>query len=130
MAGPIARGELDVTVLSLASILVLVVLVVLVLPEGTLSKVGARVPSKKARAGREDLDDRCARVASRYELTPRELDVLKLLARGRTLSVVARELSIAEGTARTHMGHIYAKLDVHKQQELIDLVEGERGDGE
>lgn len=129
-AGPVVRGEMDVTTLSLASILVLVVLVVLVLPEGTLSKVGARVPSKRARAGREDLDDRCACVAARYELTPRELDVLKLLARGRTLSVVARELSIAEGTARTHMGHIYAKLDVHKQQELIDLVEGERGDGE
>lgn len=69
--------------------------------------------------------DRCARVAARYELTPRELDVLKLLARGRTLGVVARELGIAEGTARTHMGHIYTKLDVHRLQELIDLVEAE-----
>ena len=48
-----------------------------------------------------------------------------LIARGRTLGVVSRELNIAEGTARTHMGHIYAKLGVHRQQELIDLVEAE-----
>ena len=74
------------------------------------------------------LERRCAVVARRCELTPRERDVLKLLARGRTLGVVARELSIAEGTARTHMGHIYAKLGVHKQQELIDLVEAADGD--
>ncbi len=125
VSGPVARGEADVTVLSLASILVLVVLVVLVLPEGTLLKVGASGRLKKARAGGDALGDRCARVAARYELTPRELDVLKLLARGRTLGVVARELGIAEGTARTHMGHIYAKLDVHRLQELIDLVEAE-----
>ena len=122
-------GTLDMSALALMCILVLVVLVVLVLPEGVLSKVGfAPRPHDDGRPAEEQpvtLESRCAAVAARCDLTPRECDVLLLLARGRTLSVVARELNIAEGTARTHMMHIYSKLDVHKQQELIDLVEGE-----
>lgn len=126
---PILAGTLDMSALALMCILVLVVLVVLVLPEGVLSKVGfvgrmgesTRLSDEAA----ETLEARCEAVAIRCELTPRERDVLLLLARGRTLSVVARELSIAEGTARTHMMHIYTKLGVHKQQELIDMVENE-----
>ena len=39
------------------------------------------------------------------------------------LAIIARDLHIAQGTARTHIENIYRKLDVHKQQELIDLVE-------
>ncbi len=58
-----------------------------------------------------------------YGLTPRESEVIVLLAYGRTLSIIARDLQIAKGTARTHIENIYRKLDVHKQQELIDLVE-------
>lgn len=122
--GPITAGGMDVSVLSLTSILVLVVLVVLVLPEGTLSKASSLNRHRVARGASEDAtQERCAVIAKRYDLTPRECDVLVFLARGRTLGVVARELHIAEGTARTHMGHIYAKLGVHKQQELIDLVD-------
>lgn len=127
--GPLLSGELAISAFSMVSILVLVLLVVLVLPEGTISKVGAA----SGRAGRGavraseagELAARCEAVAQRCELTPRERDVLVLIARGRTLSVIARELGIAEGTARTHMGHIYAKLGVHRQQELIDLVEAQ-----
>jgi DNA-binding CsgD family transcriptional regulator len=65
----------------------------------------------------------CERVAASHCLTAREGDVLVLLARGRTLAIIARELSIAKGTARTHIERVYAKLGVHKQQELIDLIE-------
>lgn len=122
--GPITAGTMDISVFSLASILVLVVLVVLVLPEGTLSKASALNRHRTARGASDGATAaRCAVIAKRYDLTPRERDVLVLLARGRTLGVVARELHIAEGTARTHMGHIYTKLGVHKQQELIDLVD-------
>lgn len=121
----ISDGTLDITVFSLMSILVLVLLVVLVLPEGTMSKVLASRSKETRQAGGDGLARRCASVAARYDLTPRERDVFLLIARGRTLGVVSRELNIAEGTARTHMGHIYAKLGVHRQQELIDLVEAE-----
>ena len=126
---PILAGTLDMSALALMCIMVLVVLVVLVLPEGVLSKVGfvGRMGegSHMSSEAAESLETRCEVVAARCDLTPRERDVLLLLARGRTLSVVARELNIAEGTARTHMMHIYTKLGVHKQQELIDMVESE-----
>ncbi|MDR0626499.1 MAG: helix-turn-helix transcriptional regulator [Bifidobacteriaceae bacterium] len=78
-------------------------------------------------AGTPTLDelvaDRCAKIAAAFALTAREQEVLAFLARGRTLQIVARDLQIAQGTARTHIQNIYAKLGVHKQQELIDRVD-------
>jgi DNA-binding CsgD family transcriptional regulator len=45
-------------------------------------------------------------------LTPRELDVLRLLARGATNRQIARGLGIAPKTAGNHVEHIYAKAGV------------------
>lgn len=132
MVAAMADGTLEVSSISLVCILVLVLLVVLVLPEGTFSKIGevGRGGAKAgAGGGAADASDilaaRCAELAKQRDLTPRECEVLVLLARGRTLAVVARELGVAEGTARTHMMHVYTKLGVHRQQELIDQVESE-----
>ena len=50
-------------------------------------------------------------------LTARELEVLLLVARGASSRDVARELTIAEKTARNHVEHIYAKLDVSTRAE-------------
>ena len=43
--------------------------------------------------------------------------------RAHALSQSAEELVISENTVRMHSKRIYAKLDVHKKQELIDLVD-------
>jgi DNA-binding NarL/FixJ family response regulator len=51
-------------------------------------------------------------VSAHDELTPRELDVLTLIARGRSNKVIARELGVAEKTVKTHVSHILAKLGV------------------
>jgi PAS domain S-box-containing protein len=45
-------------------------------------------------------------------LTARELQVLRLLAQGLTRPQIAERLSITRATAKTHVEHIYAKLDV------------------
>jgi DNA-binding NarL/FixJ family response regulator len=50
-------------------------------------------------------------------LTGRELEVLRLLARGGSNREIARELGVAEITARTHVSHILAKLGVSNRVE-------------
>jgi DNA-binding CsgD family transcriptional regulator len=45
-------------------------------------------------------------------LTARELEVLRLVASGRTNKLIARELDLSEKTIDRHMSNIFAKLDV------------------
>lgn len=47
---------------------------------------------------------------------------MEYIARGYTVARTAEELIVSENTIRTHSKHIYAKLDVHKKQELIDML--------
>ena len=47
---------------------------------------------------------------------------MELIARGNTVARIAEDLVVTENTIRTHSKRIYAKLDIHKKQELLDLV--------
>ncbi|WP_434742077.1 response regulator [Micromonospora sp. SH-82] len=51
-------------------------------------------------------------------LSPRELDVVKLVARGATNAEIAGRLYISVGTVKTHLGSIQAKLDVRNRVEI------------
>ena len=141
-------GNLQANVVAMAAILCLVIVAFLVLPEGTVAQLSRREGhgEKAEEAAQADaaageaaptaeegttapgrIEQHCAAVARDFGLTPRESEVIVLLAYGRTLAIIARDLHIAQGTARTHIENIYRKLDVHKQQELIDLVESHEG---
>lgn len=65
----------------------------------------------------------CALIADEAGLTPREREVFELLAKGRNVPSISRELVISSHTAKTHTLSIYRKTGVHSAQELIDLVE-------
>jgi len=57
-------------------------------------------------------------------LTPREVEVLRLLARGQTNREIARELSIALSTVKNHVQHIITKLGVSdRTQAAVRAVE-------
>ena len=71
----------------------------------------------------DEIPNACAELASQYALTPREHEVLGLLARGRTAAYVGHSLGISQGTAKTHIRSIYHKMDIHTQQDLMDLIE-------
>ena len=45
-------------------------------------------------------------------LTPRELEVLRLIARGSTNRAIARELQISEKTVARHASNMFTKLDL------------------
>ena len=55
-------------------------------------------------------------------LTPRERDILALVATGLSNSEVANRLSISEGTVKTHVGHLLTKLDARDRIQLVILV--------
>ncbi|MEG0027038.1 MAG: helix-turn-helix transcriptional regulator [Raoultibacter sp.] len=74
-------------------------------------------------SGEQALGEVCAQLSCEYGLTERESEVLEYLARGRSCSHIAETLVVSINTIRGHVRNIYAKLDVHKRQELIDLVE-------
>lgn len=71
----------------------------------------------------------CHAVAVDYGLTGRQEEVLYLLARGRNTAYIQEELVISPHTVKAHTYAIYKKLELHSQQELIDLVEnvGKKG---
>jgi DNA-binding NarL/FixJ family response regulator len=52
-------------------------------------------------------------------LSPRELEVLRLVAEGATNQVAARRLLISETTIKTHLLHIYAKLGVRDRAAAV-----------
>jgi two-component system, NarL family, response regulator LiaR len=60
------------------------------------------------------------------ELTPRELEVLCLIARGRSNKRIALELGVAEKTVKTHVSHVLAKLGLsdRTQAALYAVREG------
>ena len=68
---------------------------------------------------------KCERVANRYLLSTRETEVLFYLAKGHNAAFLQEKLYISEGTAKTHIRHIYGKTNVHNQQELMRLVSDE-----
>lgn len=73
-----------------------------------------------------ELTDRLSKQAQvlreQYRLSARETEVMEYIARGYTVARTAEELIVSENTIRTHSKRIYAKLDVHKKQELIDML--------
>ncbi|WP_157250604.1 response regulator [Nonomuraea typhae] len=52
-------------------------------------------------------------------LTPREHDIVRHVARGLSNRDVARRLGIGEGTVKTHMNHIFAKLNLQSRAQVV-----------
>jgi DNA-binding NarL/FixJ family response regulator len=75
-------------------------------PSETESESEAAAP----RLGAQRLDD---------PLSERELEVLDLLASGRTNAEIARDLFVAVGTVKSHAGNIYRKLDAKNRAEAL-----------
>jgi DNA-binding CsgD family transcriptional regulator len=62
-------------------------------------------------------------VSETHRLSPREMEVFALLAKGRNAEHISKSLLISTHTVKTHIYRIYRKLEVNTQQELIDKID-------
>ncbi len=56
---------------------------------------------------------------SALKLSPRELAVLEALAAGQSNKEIARTLSVSPNTVKTHVAHLFDKLEVRRRTEAI-----------
>jgi len=81
---------------------------------------------REVHAGRQtlppDVQARLQERAASPTLTPREIDVMKLVAAGRRDKEIAVALAISNQTARVHIKNIYAKLGVGDRTEAMSVA--------
>lgn len=78
---------------------------------------GRRVESERDR-----LVAGCTAMSRAAGLTEREREVLELLVLGQSYQQVCQSLLLSMGTVKTHVRHIYGKLDVHSREQAVELA--------
>lgn len=78
-------------------------------------------PAGVAQTGR--WRQKCAQFAQHYHLTPRQEEMLVMLAKGYSTSFMQDALVVSGHTVKAHIYNIYRKVDVHSRQELIERLE-------
>jgi DNA-binding CsgD family transcriptional regulator len=78
--------------------------------------VGHRLTAKKPAA---PFERNTAAIAS-LGLTPRECEILDLLASGQTNQELARALGVSPNTVKTHLANLFAKLEVDRRIKAIE----------
>ncbi|MEO8541633.1 MAG: response regulator transcription factor [bacterium] len=57
-----------------------------------------------------------------HQLTPREMDVLERVGKGRTNTEIAQELLVTPATVKTHIAHIFDKLEVRDRAQAVVIA--------
>lgn len=133
LAQLLPTGVHETAVTGLVAVLVLVATFILYSERELTSKWGVSLLESggliERSAEEERLEARCDEIAKRYRLSPREDEILRLIARGKTGPAIERELFIAEGTFKAHTRHIYEKMGINSRKQLRDIIgvdDGER----
>lgn len=96
------------------------------LPEGKPDQAETKRDQTAVEENHPEIDRialQAKRIQENYRLSARETEVMELIARGHSVARIAKMLVVSENTIRTHSKRIYTKLDIHKKQDLVDLIE-------
>ncbi len=66
-----------------------------------------------------EIASRLAERIHRSELSPRELEILRLIAKGHSNKEIAAELAISEGIVRVHASNIFSKLECGDRAQAV-----------
>lgn len=72
---------------------------------------------------RERFMARCDELSNRYSLTARETEIMALIAQRKSRAEIEQELFLSQNTVKTHVRHLYAKLDARSKADVISLFE-------
>lgn len=75
------------------------------------------VPRKRAASQAAEADGEARQIEA--DITDRELEILKLVARGRTNAQIAEELFISPATVKTHVARLMSKTNSHDRAQLV-----------
>lgn len=119
-------GGADGATALVAIAFVVVASIVMLTEKSAFSQWGANAHAGSGDGAEEDpvahVRTRIDDLSQAYQLTQREIEVLHLMAEGKTNHGIAQDMFIAESTVKVHVQHIYQKLDVHSRKELARLL--------
>ncbi|WP_418931694.1 helix-turn-helix transcriptional regulator [Gordonibacter pamelaeae] len=125
LAVNVVDTDLGMAMLSAGIIFAILIIALFALGSGKASTGWGYVKPMEEADAATDFEKAGTRIARRCRLSPREIEVLFLLAKGRNCAYIREELVIGDETVKSHVKSIYRKVDVHSQQDLIDLIEAE-----
>ncbi len=110
------------TMFGIASIVFVIVLIVDLVFDSKMNIMGGDVITtiEDKTAPKEEI---IKAISKEYKLSKRESVIVEMLARGRNYKYIENQLVISGHTVKTHVYHIYKKLDIHSQQDLLDMVD-------
>jgi DNA-binding CsgD family transcriptional regulator len=85
----------------------------------TAEGMGAPALARYAREGLSSAGGRRRRRTPDGDLTPQELRIARLVKAGNSRRDIAERLTLSEATVRTHLEHVYTKLNIHSARELM-----------
>jgi DNA-binding NarL/FixJ family response regulator len=88
--------------------------------------MAGKLLSEFATLARRDAEEEPAKHAPAPKLTEREMEVLRLVARGMNNRDIAKELFISENTVKNHVRNILEKLQIHSRMEAVMIAVREK----
>lgn len=90
---------------------------------GTFSSYSQEEEREKAGIDYSEIEETCRVLGQEHGLTKREIEIVQLIAKGRSRGYIASSLVISENTVKGHTRNAYGKLGIHSKQELLTLIE-------